>query len=767
VSAIPLERRRVRVRGTVQGVGFRPFVWRLARELALDGWVANDAEGVIAEVQGGAGALDQFARRVSAEAPPLAAVDAVECSPCAVVDEAGFSIAPSAGGTAATPVSPDAATCPDCLAELFDPAARRYRHPFVNCTHCGPRYTITRRVPYDRPSTTMAAFRMCEDCRSEYQDPANRRFHAQPIACPACGPRLSMLDARGHPFHVEDVPAAASRWLAAGGILAIKALGGFHLACDARNAAAVQRLRHAKQREEKPFAVMVANAASLDSLAEVGPEARALLESRERPIVLLPKRPGCDDALRGVADDVASLGAMLPSTPVQWLLFHEAAGRPEGTAWMQAPQPLVLVMTSANPSGEPLVTGNDEAVRRLANIADAFVVADRDIAARCDDSVVRPIPGGPAFVRRARGYSPRAIRLPRAVEPVLAMGAWLKNTVCVTRGDEAFLSPHVGDLENAATCEALSESVEHLLSILEVEPRAVAHDLHPDFWSTRFAQELAARRGIPAIAVQHHHAHIAAVAAENRFEGPVIGVALDGVGLGTDGAPWGGELLRVDGADFRRLAHLGALRLPGGDRAAREPWRMAAAVLHALGRGDEIPRRFSQPAGEGVARMLGRGTRSPLTTSAGRWFDAAAGLLGIRATTGFEGQAAMQLEALATRHGPVRPDDNLWAITHDGTLDLLPLAARLAGERDAAYGAALFHATLVQALSEWAAGFAFRESVATVALGGGCFMNAVLSEGLREALEHQGLRVLEARQAPPNDGGIALGQAWIAAQGRA
>jgi hydrogenase maturation protein HypF len=764
MSAPAIERRRVRVRGTVQGVGFRPFVWRLARDLALHGWVANDAQGVIAEVQGEAHALDRFAERIRRDAPPLAAVDAVECEGCATEPASGFSIAKSAGGTAATPVTPDAAPCEACLAELFDPTDRRFRYAFVNCTHCGPRFTITRHVPYDRPFTTMAPFAMCPACRREYDDPADRRFHAQPNACPACGPRLALLDAQGHPFAVADVVAAAVRWLESGGILAIKALGGFHLACDARNAAAVARLRAAKSREEKPFAVMAANVASLAALAVVGPEERALLESRERPIVLLPKRAGCDAALPGVAAEVATLGAMLPSTPLQWLLFHQAAGAKEGSAWRDEPQSLVLVMTSANPADEPLVVDNDEAVRRLAHIADAFVVHDRDIAARCDDSVVRASASGAAFVRRARGYSPRAIRLPRVVPPVLATGAWLKNTVCATRADEAFLSPHVGDLETAATCEAFAASIEHLLSILEVEPRAVAHDLHPDFWSTRFAVDFAQRRGIPAVAVQHHHAHIAAVAAEHRVDEPVLGLALDGVGLGSDGTPWGGELLRVDGGAFKRLGHLAALRLPGGDRAAREPWRMAASVLHALGRGAEIAQRFPQ-AGAVVERMLAQGTRSPFTTSAGRWFDAAAGLLGIRTKCAFEGQAAMQLEALATAHGPVRPDANLWSVTHDGTLDLLPLAARLADLHDPAYGAALFHATLVQALDEWVAEAALGEGIGTVALGGGCFMNAILSTGLRESLAHRGLTVLEARQAPANDGGIALGQAWIAAQG--
>jgi hydrogenase maturation protein HypF len=764
VLAPATERRRVRVRGTVQGVGFRPFVWRLARELALDGWVLNDAEGVLAEVQGARASLEDFVRRVADDAPPLSRVTAVEAEAVAAEPGSGFSIAASRGGTAATPVTPDAATCPECLAELFDPAGRRFRYPFINCTHCGPRFTITKGVPYDRPRTTMAPFAMCPACAREYGDPADRRFHAQPDACPVCGPRVALLGEHGEPLERPDVIAAALAKIRDGKVVALKGLGGFHLVCDAANVRAVARLRAAKQREEKPFAVMAANAASLEPFAVVDRASRALLESRERPIVLLPKRPACDERLAGIAGGVSALGAMLPYTPLQWLLFFEASGAAAGTAWLDAPQDLVLVMTSANPGGEPLVTGNEEAVRRLAGIADAFVVHDRDIAARCDDSLVRATPEGPAFVRRARGWTPRAIALPRAGPPVLATGAWLKNTACVTRGAEAFLTPHVGDLDNAPTCESLDEAVAHLLAILEVEPSACAHDLHPDFYSSRLAARLAAERGIPAFAIQHHHAHIAAVCAEHGATGPVLGLAMDGVGMGTDGTAWGGELLRVDGARFRRLGHLGELRLPGGDRAAREPWRMAAAALHALGRGAEIAQRFPRPGAAIVAEMLDRGTNAPPTTSAGRWFDAAAGLLGVREVSAFEGQAAMQLEALAAAHGPVEVDRALWRITPEATLDLLPLAERLAATTDAAFGAALFHATLVQALAAWAGEAAAREGLVAVALGGGCFVNALLSEGLRRELSAAGLTVLEARAAPANDGGIALGQAWAALQ---
>ncbi|MDH5265122.1 MAG: carbamoyltransferase HypF, partial [Betaproteobacteria bacterium] len=630
---------------------------------------------------------------------------------------------------------------------------------------CGPRFTITRGVPYDRPLTTMAPFAMCPACEREYHDPADRRFHAQPDACPACGPAIALLGEDGARREVDDVIAAALERIRAGKVVAVKGLGGFHLVCDARNVRAVARLRASKLRDEKPFAVMAANVASLLPFARVDDASRRLLESRERPIVLLEKRPGCDEALAGIANGVATLGAMLPYTPLQWLVFLEASGARGGTAWLDEPQELVLVMTSANPCGEPLVVGNDEATRRLSGIADAYVVHDRDIAARCDDSVVRAMPGGAAFVRRSRGYTPRAIRLPRSGPPVLATGAWLKNTVCVTRGDEAFLSPHVGDLDNAPTCEALDEAAEHLLAILAVEPRACAHDLHPDFYSSRFAAGFAAKRGIPALAVQHHHAHIAAVCAEHGQAAPVIGLALDGVGLGTDGSAWGGELLRVDGTGFERVGHLGELRLPGGDRAAREPWRVAASVLHALGRGAEIPTRFARPGAPVVAEMLDHGTNSPSTTSAGRWFDAAAALLGVREVTAFEGQAAMQLEALAAGLGPVEADRSLWRISADGTLDVLPLLDRIAGTRDAAFGAALFHATLVEALCEWVLVAAARHGLATVALGGGCFVNAILSTGLRRGLAAGGLAVLEARQAPANDGGIALGQAWVALQG--
>ena len=756
---------RIRVKGVVQGVGFRPFVYRLARDLALTGWVRNDAEGVDILAEGAEKDVASLVRRLRDEAPPLARVDAVDARLTESTGQLDFVIQDSLPGKVSTAIGHDTATCADCLAELFDPAGRRWRHAFITCTHCGPRYTVTRRLPYDRPQTTLAPFPLCAACGREYADPGDRRFHAETTCCPACGPRLDLLDAAGRPNEVVDPLAATLECLRRGEIVAIKGLGGFHLVCDARNAAAVARLRERKGREEKPFAVLLANLASAVGFAELADEDNARLESPERPIVLVRKRSGADAALPGCAPGLAWLGVMLPATPIQFLLFHEAAARPPGSGWLARAQPLALVCTSANPGGEPLVTGNAEAVERLAGIADAFLVHGRDIAVRCDDSVLRMTGSDSQFIRRARGYTPRAIRLDKSGPCVLATGGWFKNTVCVTRGDEAFVSQHIGDLDNAATCAFLEEAVEHLLGILDVRPAVVAHDLHPDFHSSRFAAELAQRLDLPRVAVQHHHAHIAALLAEHRVDEPVLGLALDGVGLGSDGAAWGGELLRVDGARCRRLGHLQPLPLPGGDRAAREPWRMAAAALHAIGRGEEIPARFAdQPGAATVAQMLERGINSPSTSSLGRAFDAAAGLLRLRPQASFEGQVAMLLEGLAEMHGDVMPREDAYQIGSDASLDLRPLYAVLADCRDAAYGAALFHATLATALADWTEQAARREGLVTLACGGGCFLNHILTRKLTTLLQQRGLRVLMARALPPNDGGLSLGQAWIARQ---
>ena len=737
------EAARIRVTGIVQGVGFRPFVWRLAHDLKLVGWVRNDAAGV--EIHAEGGNLEALVARLKSETPTLARVDAVTLRMVAPEGHSGFAIVASTGGKVSTAIGHDTGVCPDCLAELFDPRNRRYRHAFITCTHCGPRYTVTRRLPYDRPQTSLAPFPFCPDCQREYTDPADRRFHAETTCCPNCGPQLQLLDSAGQPVAGDPI-AATLALLQAGKIVAIKGLGGFHLACDARNVATVAALRERKQREEKPFAVMVGAVPSALTFAQMSEAEATLLESPERPIVLLSKQPETDALLPCVAPGLGEIGLMLPATPIQHLLFHAA---PE----------LALVMTSANPHGEPLVIDNVEALQRLAGITDAFLLHDRDIVVRCDDSVRR----GAGFVRRARGYVPRAIKLARDVPPVLAVGGWFKNTVCVTRGNEAFISQHVGDLDNAAACGFFEESVAHLLQILEVEPQTVAHDLHPDFHSTRFAAAFAAERGIPAFGVQHHHAHIASVCAEHGVTEPVLGLALDGVGLGTDGAAWGGELLRVEGAKFARLGHLRPLPLPGGDVAAREPWRMAAAALHALGRGDAIMRRFAdEPAAPMVATMLVRGIHCPHTSSAGRLFDAAAGLLGVHCRASFEGQAAMLLEGLAAQQGAVEPLAAGWRI-HGGQLDLRPLLLALADANDAGRAAALFHATLASALIDWVAAAAERTGIRTVVAAGGCLLNRLLASALREGLSARGLRLLEAQSLPPNDGGLSLGQAWVAA----
>lgn len=735
----PPARVRARVRGLVQGVGFRPFVYGLARRLGLTGWVLNDDAGVLLEVQGAA--VDRFVRALRDELPPLARIDGVDVEPRPTEPaERGFEIRESARAhKVTTGIGADAAPCDACLAELFAPSDRRYRYPFLNCTHCGPRFTITRRLPYDRAQTSMAPFPMCAACAREYRDPLDRRFHAQPTACPACGPHLSMP--------LEEIV----RRLRAGEIVALKGVGGFQLACDATSRAAVARLRSAKQRDGKPFAVMFASVASAAKHVALAPEEVSLVTSRERPIVLARRVAGASLAAE-IAPDLAWLGIMLPSSPLHYLLFHEAAGRPRGLSWLDQATDLALVMTSANPGGEPLVVDDAEAERRLAGICDAVAGHDRAIVVRCDDPVARVVRGAPLVIRRGRGAVPDGLALPRAVPTVLATGAHMKNAVCLTRGDRAYLSQHIGDMDDAETFRFFEETVAHLRAILEAEPVAVAHDLHPDFLSTRFAETL----GIPRVPVQHHHAHLAAVLAEHGREGAHVGLALDGVGLGTDGTAWGGELLRVDGARFDRLGHLAPLPLPGGDAAAREPWRTAAAALFRMGRAADIERRWGAK-GAVVAAMLERGVRCPPTTSCGRWFDAACGLLGVRDRSGYEAEAPMVLESLV--RAP-RVLAGAWRIG-DGVLDLLPLLDALRG-MSPEDGADAFHGTLAAALVDLALPALGEARV--VALGGGCLANAVLTRALADGFAAYGVEVLLPRRAPAGDGGLALGQAWVCAQ---
>src|SRR5664279_5143544 len=740
--AVAPRRLRLRVRGLVQGVGFRPHVWRLAMRDDLTGFALNDQDGVLIEVQG---EVDAFIGDLVAQAPPLARIDDVESELRPLVaGESDFVIRDSERtGPARTAITPDVAVCEACLAELFDPSNRRYLYPFITCTHCGPRFTVTLRLPYDRATTSLAEFPLCAACTAEYTDPADRRFHAETTCCPACGPQLDTS--------LEEIGAR----IRAGEIVALKGLGGFHLVCDARDETAVDRLRVRKRRDGKPFAVMVANPETARRFAVLDNVSARLLVGRERPVVIVMAHSEARLA-RGVSNGLPTIGLFLPYTPLHWLVIWDLLGRPAGLDWMSTANDLALVATSANVAGEPIVIDGADARCRLAGIADAVADHDRAIVTRADDSLLRVVAGAPAFLRRARGFTPMPIRLAHEVPCIVALGAQLKATITVTRGREAFVSQHVGDLDTPDAVAFLEETLRHMLSILEVEPVAVACDLHPDFATSRLAQRL----GPPVIAVQHHHAHVAALAAEHQVEGPLLGLSLDGFGLGSDGGAWGGELLCVDGDQFERLGHLAPLPAPGGDRAAREPWRMAAAALHALGRGEIIERRFAdEPLARPVCDMLARGAACEPTSSAGRLFDAAAGLLGVSRRQAFEGEAAMRLEGLATETAVLADG---WRID-GGVLDFLPLLGRLADGVAPVSGAALFHGTLVAGLVEWAAAAALARGLRAVALSGGCFLNKVLSEGLVEGLAARRIEPLVARAVPPNDGGLSLGQAFVAA----
>jgi hydrogenase maturation protein HypF len=672
------------------------------------------------------------------KAPPLARVDAVEVEPLEPGDaESAFVIEASAkGGRAQVAIGPDAGVCLACVEEVCTPTARRYRYPFTTCTHCGPRYTITHSLPYDRPQTSMARFPLCADCGREYHDPSDRRFHAQPLACPACGPMLSSS--------LEAIVAT----LRQGGLVALKGLGGFQLVCDATNDAVVHRLRTRKQRDGKPFAVMVSSLASARRLVALSEPEERLLTSWQRPIVLARRREAYALA-SSVAPGLAWLGVMLPTSPLHLLLFHELAGRPEGTRWLDEALEVALVTTSANPGGEPLVITDDEAREKLPGLADLVVTHERDVLVRTDDSVTRVVAGAPTVLRRARGYVPAGVKLAKAGPPVLALGGHLKVTACLTRGDEAFVSQHVGDLDDAATFAFLEETVAHLEKTLEVKPEVVAHDLHPDFLSTRLAQSL----GLPTVAVQHHHAHLAGVLAEAGRTGPTVGLALDGFGLGSDGGSWGGELLRLDGGTFTRLGHLAPLRQPGGDKAAREPWRMALAAFHRLGRID-VPVGAPEAQVPLVRQALERGLNAPLTSSCGRLFDAACGLLGVLPIATYEGEAPMRLESLVTQPQVLKGG---WRIDEE-TLVLDALLASLPG-RSPLDGANVFHGTLAAALVDWATPHVID---GVIALSGGCLMNGVLAELLLKGFAARGVTALLNRAVPANDGGLSLGQAVVA-----
>lgn len=746
------ERRRLTVRGVVQGVGFRPFVWRLAHEHDLAGSVRNTLDGVVIEVEGAAPAVDRFATAVVERAPTLARVASLSVEPLEVRGETEFQIKLSGeAGDAVQPPPADAVVCDQCLAELADPFDRRHRYPFINCTCCGPRFTIIEDLPYDRPRTTMRRFPMCEDCSREYRDPGNRRFHAEPVACPACGPQLTMADAQGEVIWGDPIDIAAAA-LRDGAIVAVKGLGGFQLACDATDAIAVDLLRERKRRPAKPFAVMAADLAAAETLAVIDADAADALAGPAGPIVLLPL---LDDSplAPGVVAGLDEVGVMLPSTPLHHLLMAEV-GRP-------------LVMTSGNVSDEPICRDNDEAVRRLGPIVDLFLLHDRDIAARYDDSVVR----SGSVIRAARGLTPGTLALPEASLAGVAMGAHLKNTFALVGDGRVLLSPHLGDLETPLALENADQMLEAYLRLFRVEPRSVACDLHPDYASTARAEALAERVGGRLVRVQHHHAHVASVMLEHGVRGPLVGVALDGTGFGTDGTVWGGEVLVADEHGAERAGHIAVVRQPGGDRCAREGWRMAAAYLHATGV-DEMPTWWGRPPVESalwaaVTRVAGS-ELAPLSSSAGRLFDAVASLLDIAHVSTFEGEAAMRLEAVA-RRAPEACAIPLEISERGGcaVLDTVGLVSAVVQRRAAGEAvetlAAAFHASLGAGLASLAAAIASRRGLDRVALSGGCFQNRLLLAIIEERLRHQGLEVYVNHRLPANDGGVSAGQALVLA----
>jgi hydrogenase maturation protein HypF len=753
----------VKVEGIVQGVGFRPFVYQLAHRHQLGGWVRNQSDGVEAEVAGPGAAVEAFLEELDGGAPPLAHIVRIEATERPFAPLGTFEIVDSlARNNRSTLISPDVSTCADCLRELFDPHNRRHRYPFINCTNCGPRYTIIRDVPYDRDKTTMAPFTMCARCREEYEDPSNRRFHAQPNACWTCGPQVWIETSDGRrTASGDEALKEAIHLLESGAILAVKGLGGFHLAVSATHGDAAERLRRRKVREEKPFAVMFPDLESIRNRCRVNEAEERLLQSLQRPIVILRRLP--DDGELSLAPSVAPhnryLGAFLPYTPLHHLLFHGSNYR-------------ALVMTSGNQSDEPIVMTNDEAGSRLHDIADAFLFHDRSIHMRCDDSVTQILGGRPRPIRRARGYVPVPVFLDRDLPPVLAVGAELKNTVCLTRRREAFVSQHIGDLENLETLQSFQHSVAHLQRILEIEPRCIAHDLHPDYLSTQWALQ---RKGIPLLGVQHHHAHIAAVMAENRVRGPVIGLAMDGTGHGTDGTIWGGEVLLVEGHAFRRLGRFRHIPMPGGAQAIREPWRMALSTLWCLAPESpeaifpEFFHRIDPNKARILLQMLQQRINSPLTSSCGRLFDAVAALAGMRSgeRVAYEGQAAIELEQAIVADdgvysGIVTKDADIWI------LDPLPLAREVIGDvrKGCPVGtiAARFHNGMVALLAEAATRIAGETGVRRVALSGGVFQNAYLSEHLENELRQAGLETYTHTHLPANDGCISLGQAFVAGQ---
>ena len=747
--------RKLHVNGIVQGVGFRPYVYQLAKKYGLKGEVANTASGVSIHIEGPSGKVKSFETDLSENKPPLAHIVEITRQDESPKQHAQFRIVSSRStDQMSTLISPDVCICRDCRAELFDPENRRYGYAFINCTNCGPRYTIIDDIPYDRPKTSMRHFRMCDSCQAEYDDPENRRFHAQPNACADCGPQLALYDNEQRQIEVAVPIENAAGLIRQGYILAIKGLGGFHLAVDAQNPDAVVRLRSRKLREEKPFALMSYDCEQIEKYAVIGPAQRKLLTSIQRPIVLLRKKKP-----NSISEEVAPrnkyFGVMLPYTPLHYVLLSHGF--------------VALVMTSANLSEEPIAIDNTDAFERLGDIADYFLTHNRDIYLRSDDSIVRHAAQKTRFIRRSRGYVPVPIFLKNELPPILALGAELKNTICVTKGNKAFLSQHVGDLENLATYEFFQMTIDHLMRILELTPQLIAYDLHPDYLSTRFAEE---QPDINKVQVQHHHAHIVSCMAEHKLEGQVIGLSFDGTGYGTDGTIWGGEILIVSAADFERAGHLDTVCMPGGAAAIKEPWRMAVSYLRqAFGsqfQNLELPvlNAVAKDKLTIVLEMMEKGVNVPLTSSLGRLFDGVAAILGIRTSVNFEGQAAMELEMLAADSSDAAYDYE-WVFDDRYKILAAPIVRGVVHDLQkgvsAAQISATFHNTLIRLFVDICTDIRKARELNRVVLSGGCFQNSTLLSGLIRELHQNRFEVFAHEKVPTNDGGISLGQAVVAA----
>ncbi len=768
-NSLPQKRKGVEltIEGTVQGVGFRPFVYRLARRFKIGGTIANTGRGVVIQAEGLAADLDGFLQALTGEAPPLARISAISQRKIPpVAYRQAFTILESRNGCATQAMIPaDIALCDDCRKELLDPADRRYRYPFINCTNCGPRFTIVSSIPYDRHRTSMDAFPMCGPCQAEYDDPDNRRFHAQPNACAHCGPLISWHDCSGKQIVCHDPLTEAVTALNNGLIVALRGMGGFHLVVDAGSEEAIDRLRQGKQRRSKPLAIMMPDLDTISTLCHLPPLAVQSLTSPAHPIVLLKTRENASLAAN-LASGMVETGVMLPYTPLHQLLFANPNC------------PRALVMTSGNRSGEPLCIDNRQAISHLGEIADFFLLHNREIVTRADDSVVRIMHHQPRLLRRARGYAPTPIQLSCSLPPLLACGSALKNTFCLTRQKDAFLSQHIGDLSNGESLDFFKESIYHLQTLVDVRPQLIVCDLHPDYLSSQHGQELARELGLPLEQVQHHHAHGVAVMAEHDLEGKALAIILDGTGLGPDGTIWGGEILEMTRTSFSRRGHLAPLPLPGGDVAARQPWRMGlAALYHSCGEegmaASLLPaalRGIAEEKRSALLTMMQSGLNTPLTSSCGRLFDAVAALLGIRLDSDFEGQAAMELEALADqktedrgerREASVEIMDKNGLFIIESSRFIRRMLRDLQDGRSVPCLAMDFHCWLIESFVLAVNRIAAASTLRTVVLSGGCLQNRILMQGLFQALEQDGFQVFTGREVPVNDGGISLGQAVI------